>query len=184
VTPFDFAAERLQAATSFSRLEARGVLRVALRAAGVDHSAGREAFAAALNEHLPRELASRGIESADAVSRDVARAVAKQVFEAARPGVTPFDFAAERLQAATAFSRLEVRGILRLTLRAAGLDHSAGPRELAVVLRKLVPGELAPRGVESPGAVCEDIARDIDDHPFDPTRGDATAEIFQRLGGD
>src|SRR5262249_61010259 len=173
----------LRAATHISGLGARGVLRRGLRPAGVDHSAAPEALAEALNAHLPRQLASRGVESADTVSRDIARAVAKHVFEAVRSGVTPFDFAAERLEAATKFSRLEARGILRLTLREAGLDHSAGPRELAVVLRKLVPGELASRGVQSPGTVCEEIARDIGDQPFAPTRGDATAEIFQRLGG-
>jgi hypothetical protein len=97
--------------------------------------------------------------------------------------VTPFDFAAERLEAATSFSRLEARGTLRLALREAGLDHTAGSGELVVVLRRVLPRELGARGVASGDSVCEGIARAVSQQPFDAPRAETAVEVFRRLGG-
>jgi hypothetical protein len=98
--------------------------------------------------------------------------------------MTPFDFVAERLEAGTPLSRLEARGTLRIALREAGLPASAGADELAVVLRRLLPGELAARGIDSGEGLCEDIARAVAQQAFDVAEhGDNPEDVFRRLGG-
>jgi hypothetical protein len=98
--------------------------------------------------------------------------------------VTPFDFAAERLEASTPFSRLEARGTLRIALRDAGLDASAGPEELAIVLRKVLPDELVKHGIEAGDGICENIARHLAQQAFDAAEGaDSPEAVFQRIGG-
>jgi hypothetical protein len=98
--------------------------------------------------------------------------------------VTPFDFVAGRLEACSSLSRLEARGTVRIALRNAGLDASAGPRELAVVLRKVLPGELGARGIEAGAALCEDIARALAQQAFEAkTHEEGPEEIFRRLAG-
>jgi hypothetical protein len=70
-----------------------------------------------------------------------------------------FDILARALEREAHFDRLAARGTLRLSLRAAGLDRDAGPAELAEVVARLLPGELACRGVERPEEVCEKLRR-------------------------
>jgi hypothetical protein len=98
--------------------------------------------------------------------------------------LTPFDFAADRLEAATSLSRLEARGTLRIALRSAGLPASAGAQELAVVLRRVLPGELESRGIQAPEGVCEEIARAVAQQRFERAGSEGSPEeIFRRLGG-
>ncbi len=71
-TLFDFAAERLEHHTSFSQLEARGTLRIALKVAGLDPStftAGQ--LCVVFEKVMPGELDSRGVSDV----RDVCAAV-------------------------------------------------------------------------------------------------------------
>lgn len=98
--------------------------------------------------------------------------------------MTPFDFVAQQLELRTSLSRLEARGTLRIALREAGLDASADARQLEVVLRKLLPGELAKRGIEGGAALCEGIANAVLAQSLEGApRGESPEAIFQRLGG-
>lgn len=70
-----------------------------------------------------------------------------------------FDLLAQALEREARFDRLAARGTLRLSLRAAGLDRDAGAAELAEVVARVLPAELACRGVERPEEVCERLRR-------------------------
>jgi hypothetical protein len=64
-TLFDFAAERLEQYTGFSRIEARGTLRIALKVAGLDAdsiTAGQ--LCVVLEKVMPSELKKRGVKEA------------------------------------------------------------------------------------------------------------------------
>ena len=59
---FDFTAERLEHHTGFSQLEARGTLRIALKAAGlVPKNLTRAQLAVVFEQVMPKELDSRGV---------------------------------------------------------------------------------------------------------------------------
>ncbi len=61
-TLFDFAAERLEHHTGFDRLEARGTLRIALKAAGLapNNLTGAQ-LRVVFEQVMPGELDSRGV---------------------------------------------------------------------------------------------------------------------------
>jgi hypothetical protein len=76
-TLFDFAAERIEHYTGFSRIEARGTLRIALKVAGLDAgtlTAGQ--LCVVLEKVMPAELKKRGVkefaETCGAVMDDLA----------------------------------------------------------------------------------------------------------------
>jgi hypothetical protein len=73
---FDFAAERLEQHTSFERLEARGTLRIALKAAGIEpqNLTGAQ-LQVVFEKVMPGELDSRGVSDV----RDVCAAVLADV---------------------------------------------------------------------------------------------------------
>ncbi len=84
-TLFDFAAEQLEERTDLDRLEARGTLRIALKAAGLDpRSATAEQLQVAVEKILPTELTTRGIADATAICERLAEAVA--LFDSADDG--------------------------------------------------------------------------------------------------
>lgn len=59
---FDFAAERLEQHTSFSRLEARGTLRIALKSAGLDAKSLKvDQLSVVFEKLMPGELERRGV---------------------------------------------------------------------------------------------------------------------------
>ncbi len=65
---FDFAAERLEHHTGFSRIEARGTLRIALKVAGLDGSsiaAGQ--LCVVFEKVMPAELKQRGVKDAASI---------------------------------------------------------------------------------------------------------------------
>lgn len=65
---FELACEVLERDTSLDRLEARGTVRLALKAGGLDaRSVAPDQMAAVVANLLPRELESRGVENGDAV---------------------------------------------------------------------------------------------------------------------
>jgi hypothetical protein len=74
---FDFAAEKLEQHTGFSRLEARGTLRIALKDAGLD---ARSVTAAQLRvvfeKVMPLELGKRGVKDAAAACSAVIQELA------------------------------------------------------------------------------------------------------------
>lgn len=95
-----------------------------------------------------------------------------------------FDFVCDQLETQTQLARLEARGTLRLALKEAGL--AAGTvtgKQMAVVLAKLMPGEMRARGVASADEVCRSIAAALEAQ-F-PGEANASAEspeaIFRRL---
>ncbi len=102
-------------------------------------------------------------------------------------GAELFDYAAECLEQHTSFNRLEARGTLRIALKSAGLD----PKELTVehlrvVFLRVMPGELARRGVDDPASICGAVVGDLAEAPAaaDVTSPRDVDGIFRRLGGD
>jgi hypothetical protein len=66
--PFELACEVLEHDTSLDRLEARGTVRLALKAAGLDaRNVTPEQMAVVVANLLPRELESRGVQNGDGV---------------------------------------------------------------------------------------------------------------------
>jgi len=96
-----------------------------------------------------------------------------------------FDFVAEQLEQATDFDKLEARGTVRLALKQSGLEASnVTSVQMAVVLQKVLPGELKTRGVESPESVCEGIARALKSADFgDASDAQSPEAVFKRIGG-
>jgi len=93
-----------------------------------------------------------------------------------------FDFLCSELENATALDRLEARGTVRIAIKQAGLDpHAATPRELAVVVEKVLPAELVNRGIENADSVCSTLAKQVGVREADDARETPEA-IFARLG--
>ena len=75
-TIFDFVAEQLESSTDLDKLEARGTVRLALKAAGLDaRSVTKEQMIVLLDKVLPGELSARGVGSADATCEQLAGAL-------------------------------------------------------------------------------------------------------------
>jgi hypothetical protein len=96
---------------------------------------------------------------------------------------TSFEFACSELERATSLERLEARGTVRLALKEAGLEaHSVTPDQMAAVMTKVLPKELASRGVEDGESTCASIAAALSDLP-DEEVADTPEAVFHRLGG-
>lgn len=96
-----------------------------------------------------------------------------------------FDHAAEQLERHTDLDRLEARGTLRLTIKESGLDAKRLTlHQLEAVFEKVMPEQLAVRGIDSTATTCSsimaEIARSAD--AITQTGGDNSDEIFRRLG--
>ncbi len=77
-THFDTAAESLERHTPFNRPEARGTLRIALKAAGLDPgSATAQQLQVVFEKLMPGELETRGVSDAAAVCNAVMGDVAE-----------------------------------------------------------------------------------------------------------
>ncbi len=75
-TIFDFAAEELERVTHLEKLEARGTIRLALKASGFDpREVSTDQMAVVLEQVMPSELRPRGIDNAEAICAQLARAV-------------------------------------------------------------------------------------------------------------
>jgi len=94
-----------------------------------------------------------------------------------------FDCVCTALEERTSLDRLEARGTVRLALKSAGLDvRSVSPQQMAVVVGKVLPGELTSRGVQDAESICGEIARRVSG--LEAGAGVETPEsVFQRLGG-
>ncbi len=97
-----------------------------------------------------------------------------------------FDFTADRIEQSTALDKLAARGTVRLALKAAGLDPGAvDSRQMLVVLKSVLPGELHRRGVGDAAEVCQRIGEALAKAGLsaDASDGaDRAAAIFARLG--
>jgi hypothetical protein len=74
---FDFAAGRLEETTALDKLAARGTLRLALKAAGLDPaSVGTRQMLVVLKSVMPAELKKRGVEDPEVVCQRIGEALA------------------------------------------------------------------------------------------------------------
>lgn len=81
-TAFDFVCAELERATSLSLLEARGTLRLALKAAGVDaRSVTAAQLRVILDKLLPGELRKRGCDDAENVCREIGTRLGSRSFD-------------------------------------------------------------------------------------------------------
>ena len=96
---------------------------------------------------------------------------------------TAFEHACQNLEQLTGFSRLEARGTMRIALKEAGLDPaSVKAAELSVVARKVLPNELAARGIADAESICERL-RSALAVIQDSDSADTPEAVFARLGG-
>ncbi len=94
---------------------------------------------------------------------------------------TAFTALCEALENETTLARLEARGTIRLALRQAGLDAgSVTAAQLAVVVEKILPDELAARGVEA--EVCPRLASALANLTETADPNDSPEAVFSRLG--
>ena len=95
-----------------------------------------------------------------------------------------FDWVCAELEQRTALDRLEARGTVRLALKQAGLDsRSLTPDQMKVVLEKVMPKELAARGVKDPEGVCRALASGIAGVVSQKGGAETPEEVFRRLAG-
>jgi hypothetical protein len=94
-----------------------------------------------------------------------------------------FDFVCSQLESRTSLDRLAARGTVRIALKQAGLDpRSVTPEQMAVVMEKVMPNELASRGVQGGAGICSDIAGKV--RRLITGVGSETPDVvFRRLGG-
>jgi hypothetical protein len=98
--------------------------------------------------------------------------------------VTAFDWICGELERLTSLDTLEARGTVRISLKEAGLEaRSVGPAQLAVVVLRILGGELRVRGIEDADAVCENLISGLKSLEPGSTFGETPEEIFKRLGG-
>jgi len=96
-----------------------------------------------------------------------------------------FDFVADVLESRTDLAKLEARGTVRLALKEGGLDaRTVDVDQMAVVLTKVMPGEMRARGIESCDEICEGIVTDLKaQYPADAAApaAESPEAIFRRL---
>jgi hypothetical protein len=96
--------------------------------------------------------------------------------------MSDFDLVAQKLEEQTSLNRLEARGTLRICLKDAGFDAKAvTSSQLAVVVEKLLPKQLADRGIENAEGVCRALGAGLASAPATEA-GDSPEAIFSRLG--
>ena len=94
-----------------------------------------------------------------------------------------FEWVCDALEQRTDLERLEARGTVRIALREAGLDAAAVTTDqMRVVLDKVLAGELSARAIDDPDAVCEQIAKGLDDAGVEAAPTEPSPEdVFRRL---
>ena len=94
-----------------------------------------------------------------------------------------FDFVCGQLEERTELDRLAARGTVRLALKQAGLEaRSVTGDQMKVVLDKVLPSELASRGIDGGADICLELQGGLAgiDSGAEPETPDA---VFKRLGG-
>jgi hypothetical protein len=94
-----------------------------------------------------------------------------------------FDLVCEQLEGGTSLDRLAARGTVRLALKQAGLEaRTVTPDQMAVVVDRILPGELSSRGIDGGDGVCASIRANL--QHLDAGEAVETPDaVFQRLGG-
>jgi hypothetical protein len=94
-----------------------------------------------------------------------------------------FEAACVTLEESASLDRLVARGTIRLVLKAAGLEpRSVTARELVVAVKRLLPAELAARGVAEGERLCASIVKALDAVAENRTAQDSPDAVFARLG--
>jgi hypothetical protein len=96
-----------------------------------------------------------------------------------------FCWVCEEIERVTRLSRLEARGTVRLALKEAGLEpRSVNAEQMKTILKKVMPAELASRGIEEAASLCGGIARALESAGLGGAASSAETpeEIFRRLG--
>jgi hypothetical protein len=95
-----------------------------------------------------------------------------------------FELVCRSLEESTSLDRLEARGTVRLALRTGGLDaRSVTPDQMRVVVEKLLPAELASRGVEETDTLGRRLVAALAGIAESPAEKSSPEAVFQRLGG-
>lgn len=90
----------------------------------------------------------------------------------------------EELETQTSLDRLASRGTVRLALKKAGLEPRAvTSQQMSVVLSKVLPAELASRGVADAEAACRAIASRLETLASSAGAAETPDAVFARLGG-
>jgi hypothetical protein len=93
-----------------------------------------------------------------------------------------FDYVCEQIESRTSLDRLSARGTVRIALKQAGLDPAAvTPEQMAVVVERLLPAELASRDIRDGADICAALAARTRLVSAGERRETADA-VFRRLG--
>jgi len=69
---FDFVSDELERLTKLEKLEARGTVRLALKAAGLDvRTVTTQQMVATLQKVMPHEIRARGVENGEQICRTI-----------------------------------------------------------------------------------------------------------------
>jgi hypothetical protein len=99
------------------------------------------------------------------------------------PESAAFEFACGQLETRTSLDRLAARGTVRIALKQAGLEaRTVTGQQMTVVLERVLPNELASRGVEGGDALCTKILAGLPS-VASGAQADTPDAVFQRLGG-
>lgn len=94
-----------------------------------------------------------------------------------------FDFVCDQLEARTTLDRLAARGTVRIALKQGGLDSRAvTPPQMAVVIEKVLVGELKTRGIANAEALGTELADQVRKLAVGAAAETPDA-VFRRLGG-
>ena len=99
---------------------------------------------------------------------------------------TVFEFVAGALEQASDLDKLEARGTLRIALKQAGLDAKhVSPDQMGVVLSRVLPDQLASRGVGSAEAICRALTAKLEGFSTGAAApaNESPEDVFRRLGG-
>ena len=94
-----------------------------------------------------------------------------------------FECVCKVLEHSSSLDRLESRGTVRLALKQAGLDaRSVTSSQMTVVLEKVLPGELASRGVDDTDSLLAESVTALAAIESG-AQNDSPESVFARLGG-
>jgi hypothetical protein len=93
-----------------------------------------------------------------------------------------FDWTCSEIEGRTSLDRLEARGTVRLALKDAGLEaRTVTADQMKVVLERVLPKELASRGIQDGERICAELMPEI--AALDAGPGAETPDaVFARLG--
>ena len=96
-----------------------------------------------------------------------------------------FEKTCEEIEGRSILDRLAARGTVRICVKAAGFDPAGVDAEqMGVILLKVIPEELATRGVADADRLCEQVATAIEGIVFErrADRASVAAAMIGRFG--